>query len=332
MISRTKFEIAENTLVTLFEKAGITGVEEVRELGAGEFNAVYSAKADGREYAVKIAPGPENSVLTFEKDMLGAEVFWYERIREHTNIRVPDVYYTDYSKELIPTSYFIMEKLNGIQLDEMELSEEEQRDAATQMAEMAAQIHKIKNDKYGYVQTGLHGDWYQAIRAIVVQVLKDVAAMNERTERGERLLSYIDQYKEILKKAECVMVNFDIFTPNIIGEKKGEKIMYSWIDPERSFWGDRVADFVALEMFLPLAEKKTTLEAYNKVADAPVLVTREESIRYAIMVGYLAVIMDVEKHFRYRPELEGWKRNEACSTVLYDQAFDILEKGISEIH
>lgn len=35
MISRTKFEIDENTLITLFESAGITSVEEVRELGAG---------------------------------------------------------------------------------------------------------------------------------------------------------------------------------------------------------------------------------------------------------------------------------------------------------
>lgn len=216
-------------------------------------------------------------------------------------------------------------------MDEMKLSEEEQRDAVAQMAEMAAQIHKVKNDKYGYIQTGLYDDWYQAIRAMVTQVLKDAAAVNERTERGELLLDYIEQYKEILEKAECVMVNFDIFTPNIIGERVGERVTYSWIDPERSFWGDRIADFVALEIFTPLAEMKTTLEAYNKVADAPVLVTPEESIRYAVMVGYLAVIMDVEKHFRYSPGLEGWKRNERASAVFYEQAFSVLEKGIPDL-
>ena len=81
------------------------------------------------------------------------------------------------------------------------------------------------------------------------------------------------------------MVNFDIWWPNIICNRENGEIKYAWIDPERSFWGDRIADFVCLEYQKPLEKKKASLAAYNAVADEPIRVTREEKIRYAVMQG-----------------------------------------------
>jgi aminoglycoside phosphotransferase (APT) family kinase protein len=325
MISRTKYQIDAATIEKLFQSAGIEGAAEIAPLGAGEFNAVFSAKAGGREYALKIAPRKGAPILTYEKDMMRAEVFWYGQMRAHTPIAVPEVYHADFGGSLIPADWFVMEKLPGSQLDKMELTEEERRDSATELARMAACMHKVKNDRFGYIQNGLYDDWYQAIRAMVENAMQDAAKKGRASPRGKKLLTLIERYREVLKKAECCMVNFDLWAPNIICRRENGTVRYALIDPERTFWGDPIADFVCLEMMLPLAEKKASLEAYNAVADDPIRATEEECLRYAVMQGYLAFIMETEKYYRYTPFHYGWWRNVAASNMLYKAAFVVLD-------
>ncbi len=327
MKSRTKYEIDDAVIEKLFASAGIEGITEIAPLGAGEYNAVFSVKAGGKEYALKIAPKDGARVLAYEKNMMASEVFWYKQIREHTRVTVPEVFYADFGKKLIPADYFIMEKLQGQQLDRMEFSEEEKEDQAQAMAKMAAQIHKIKNDRFGYIQSELHGDWYEAVRAMVESLLADCARKRRKSKRGRKLLGFIDKYKAVLQKAECCMVNFDLWPSNIICNRKNGKIEYAWIDPERSFWGDRMADFVCLETMTPLAGKKKSLAAYNTEADKPVSATEEENIRYAVAVGYLALIMETEKYYRYSLLNYGWRRNVLVSKMYYGMAFGILDNG-----
>ncbi len=325
MISRTKFKIDSTTIENLLCAAGIAGAREISPLGAGEYNAVFSATAHGKEYAIKIAPPKDVPILTYEKGMMRAEVFWYRQMREHTSITVPEIYFEDFEHQQIPTDYFIMEKLSGQQLDKMKLSDGERARTDSVTAAMAAQIHKIKNDRFGYVQNGLHDDWYQAIRAMVQALLDDCARKGKKSKRGKKLLTWIDRYRDVLEKAECCMVNFDIWWPNIICSRENGTIKYAWIDPERSFWGDRIADFVCLEWTKPLEQKKKSLAAYNAAADLPIHVTREEKIRYAVAQGYLALIQEVEKYYRYTPAHFGWWRNILSSAWFYRSAFRILE-------
>lgn len=325
MISRTKYEIDNETIKKLFKAAGIDGVLEIAPLGSGEYNAVFSAKADGKEYALKIAPKDDVPILTYEKDMMSSEVFWYNQIKEHTSITVPEIYYTDFDKKIIPTNYFIMEKLQGQQLDKADLSKDEKADSVSEMSKMVAQIHKIKNDKFGYVQNELYDDWYQAIRAMSKNILNDCEKKGKKSKNGEKLLTYIDKHKDVLKKAECSMVNFDMCPPNIMCKRENDKIKYAWIDPERSFWGDRIFDFVLLEMMVPFANKKASFSAYNSIADKPVNATDEEKIRYAVALGYLALIMEVEKYFRYTKSNFGWWRNALASALFFKKSFEGLK-------
>ncbi len=327
MISRTKFKVDNAGIEKLFKAAGIDGCSEIAPLGAGEYNAVFSVKANGKEYAIKIAPTDDIPVLTYEKNMMASEVFWYKQMKEYSPITVPEIYAADFSKKLIPANYFIMEKLPGLQLDKMDFTQAEKTEAVSEMAKMAAYIHEIKNDKFGYIQNGLFNDWYPAIRSMVTAIIGDCASKGRKSKRGEKLLAYIDQNKTALNKAECCMVNFDIWPPNILCKRENGKIRYAWIDPERSFWGDKMVDFVCLEMMKPLAEKKVSLAAYNAVAVKPVAVTADEEIRYAAAQGYLALIMETEKYYRYTPRHFGWWRNVLASALLYRKAFGELKKG-----
>lgn len=325
MISRTKYKIDNAAIERLFVNAGIDGVTKIAPLGAGEYNAVFSVTAKGKDYALKISPGDDDLVLTYENKMMPAEVFWYQQIQEHTDITVPKIFYTDFDQTLIPADYFIMEKLPGRPMDKIELSKSEKADSVAETARMAARIHKIKNDRFGYIQNGLYDDWYQAIRAMVNNILDDCARKGKRSKRGERLLAYIDRYKPVLEKAECCMVNADLWAPNIICKRENGEIKYAWIDPERSFWGDRIVDFICLEMMTPLADKEITLSAYNSAADTPVTADEEETIRYTVAQGYLGLILEAEKYYRYSLSHFGWWRNVFVSDLLYRNAFKILK-------
>lgn len=326
MISKTKFEVDRETIAKLFRKADLGEAERVLPMGAGEFNAVYSVTADGMEYAIKIAPKEDLRVLTYEKDMMRSEVFWYGKIKEHTDIPIPKIYYSDFSRKEIPADFFIMEKLNAKLLSSLKLSHEEKNDVDRRTAIMAAQIHKVKNDRYGYVQNGLYDNWYSAIRSMTENLIYDCRRAGRKTPKGEKLLSYIDKYKDVLSKAPCAMVNFDLGPYNIMVDGSGDSAKYYWIDPERTFWGDPIADFVCLDIMNPLENKGETIKAYNSVADVQITASDNEKIRYAVAEAYLSLIMEAEKYYRYTPRHFGWWRNVAACKYLYGKAFSVLRQ------
>lgn len=326
MVSKTKYLLGDEKIKELFKKAGIDGVKTIAPLGAGEFNAVYEVVAD-KHYVLKVAPDDSVPVLTYEHDMIKSEVYWYSVIREKTKIRVPEVYYSDFSRDIIPAGWFIMEKMEGRQRNKFEMSKEEKMQKECRTAEMISQIHRVHNDSFGYIQNGLYDDWYLALSSIIRNLLANCRKKGKASKRGEKFLGYVEKYKEVFEKAECCMVNYDIWDPNIICTRENGEIKYAWIDPERSFWGDRILDFLCVEMNSPLAEKKESVAAYNAVAELPVKADRDETIRYAAAQALTALIMETEKYYRYTAHHFGWWRNKAFSLFLYKQAFGVFKNG-----
>lgn len=325
MVSKTKYPITQAEILKVFADAGLPEVCRVSELGAGMYNSVVEVQTKERPYVLKIAPPTSVSVMEYERDIMHAEVYWYKKISDETAITVPEIYHQDFDHTIIPADYFIMEKLDGKQLDKMDLTPQEKREGAAQLAKMAAQIHQIKNDRFGYIQNKQYENWYLAIRSMVANVIADAARLGKKTARGERLLRCIDRYQSVLEQAECCMVNFDLWAPNILCTRGEKGIEYAWIDPERSFWGDRIADFVCLEMAKPLGEKKTSLAAYNSASDRPIAVNCDLEIRYAVAQGYVALIQEVEKYYRYTPVQYGWWLDVFSSAYFYRQAFRKLK-------
>lgn len=325
MVSKTKYLLDDKTIKVMCKKAGIENIKSIAPLGAGEFNAVYEITAD-KAYVLKIAPKSGTPVMTYEKNMMQTEVYWYDIIRNNTDIKVPDVYYTDFSKTLIPSDWFIMEKLEGRQRNEIKMDKSELN---KRTAHMAAQIHYIKNDKFGYVQNGLYDNWYDALSNMIKNLLLDAQKMNRKSKRGEKLLNYAEKYKNILKTVPCSMVNYDIWDPNVIcRENNNGKIEFQWIDPERSFWGDRIFDFVCLDSIAgSLNLKKTSIKNYNEKSDIPVEINRETEIRFAFAMGLLGLIQEVEKYYCYTARNFGWWRNIGGSKFYYAEAFRVLKNG-----
>lgn len=325
MISKTKFPITDSQIVSLFQKAGFRDVRNIAPLGDGEFNAVYAATADGNEYAVKIAPSPDCDVLTYEKNMMRAELFWYDQLREKTQVHVPAVLYRDFSRETIGTDWFIMEKIDGTALNRCRLPQEEKEAGDRAIAEAAAAMHAIPGEAFGFPSGKKYDTWDRALEGILSDLVSDCEKKGKRCRNGERLLNALNKHRDIFREVPCTMVSFDLHPGNVIYAPQNTNGRFWFIDWERGIWGDRVLDFVNFDPMHPMEKKTKTLSFYNSVAAEKLTVDDGVKLRYAMGQGLLGLVMETEKYYRYTPMRFGWWRNVSACLYFYKSAFGVLE-------
>lgn len=328
MISRTKPELTNAQIQDMFDAACLGKVKSFDKLGDGEYNAVYDVVTDMGNYVLKVSPLDKTGILTYEQDMMRGEVFWYAQIRTHTNVKVPYVYYKDFSHTVFSSDYFIMERMEGEQLNKADLTNDEKIWCTEEIARIISKFHKVQNNEFGYLQNQLYDNWYLALRSMTLNLINDTKRAGQKTRRGEKLLKYMDEYKSLLEDVPCSMVNLDMWYGNILCVRKNDKIELIVIDPERTVWGDAIFDFVNLEFEKKFDKKTTSLNAYNEVAKTKINCTKKEMIRFAFGMGYLALIQEAEKYYRYTPHHFGWWRNVVSCKFLYTSAFKILRQGL----
>lgn len=320
MKSKTKYNLSDNQIIRIFKENNIENIIEIKPLNEGMFNSVYNIRTENKEYVLKIAPKKSQKVMTYEKNMLQSELFWYDVINKNTNIYTPKIYFSSQkNNNIIESDYFVMEKINGLQRNKAKLSTKKKLEMT---AKIIAEFHNVKNDKYGYIQNELYDNWYDALSNMIINIINDAKEVGKFTEKGEKLLKYANKYKNILKKSECTMVNYDLWDANMICSDNKVTV----IDPERTFWGDPVFDFICAEGFTkPLSTKTQTIDIHNSMSDIKIEINRESEIRYAFAQGYMALIQEVERYYRFTRLSEGWIFDKFCSDLLYKSAFKILE-------
>ena len=165
--SKTKYQAAPEEICSLFESRGIGRVISTAHLGDGEFNAAYKVTCEnGKDYVLKIAPPKDAAVLSYENNMMESEVYWYGLMKKYTDILCPEIYASDTSCKIIKSNCFIMEMMEGETLWKCDFSPEEAERVRAEKIGMLAKIHGIRNDRYGYIQSGLHDSWYEALRSM----------------------------------------------------------------------------------------------------------------------------------------------------------------------
>jgi len=307
MKSKTKFSIKYDIIVKIFEYAKLGKVLRAAPMSAGEFNAVYFIETDMKKYVLKIAPKSDTAILSFEKNMLPQEVAFYALIKKHTSMRVPKIYFLDFSKKLIDADYFIMEFVEGKMLQKACLNRTDKARVNELLMQFLAQLHSIKGNGFGYVQTGLCDTWHNALKNMIENLILDAKVFDKKLSDVYRLLDYVDKYKSVLENVPPCLVNFDLWNVNIlyINNTFENDFSLTLIDPERCFFGDPLGDFVARKALKPLDEKYDLFNAYYKnfsknQCSISYGLTNDEKIRYYIMHGYLSLIMQTEKTYRYK--------------------------------
>jgi len=128
-----------------FKKCSVDNIRKIVEAGA--MNPVYEITISN----------PEKSLIlrTFSKKWEhfkpDKEKYVFELINNKTDLPVPEIYVLDKSKKIIPKTYLLMSKLEGIMPKKVNLSSEEKKKLYYQLGKDLAKLHKIKFEKFGWI-------------------------------------------------------------------------------------------------------------------------------------------------------------------------------------
>ncbi|MEZ4627699.1 MAG: hypothetical protein R2912_06315 [Eubacteriales bacterium] len=289
MISRTKYQLDEATILQLFAKAGIANVRHAETSGRrGVQCGSYLAHADQQDYVAQGCPCGTAPVMRYEHNMMESEVFCMINC-ERTPLSacqrfMPPISRGNSSRAVFHYGIFTRRAVEQGQ----PYAGRAHKSTACPLL-WAAQLHAISSERFGHVQNALFDNWYQAPPCVCPVTLEN-CAKKHRSHRGERLLRLIEQHRAILEPVEGCMVNFDIWPANSIkGSEKRVAFAYAGSTRSAAFGVIRCLTSSVLQFHQPLSDKPDVIAAYNAAAKTSITLSKEEQIRFAIGQGYLVL-------------------------------------------
>jgi aminoglycoside phosphotransferase (APT) family kinase protein len=307
MKSKTKSNIDSKDIKKIFSHY-FTGAEviNIEELKDGCFNISYLVVLDtGREYVLKIAPPDDVELLTYEKDLMITEINFHSLVEHHLRVPVPEIVKFDFTKNIIPYNYFIMNKLNGFPLDKCEpVTRDQRKSIYKQLAKYLAYMHTIKGEHFGYesLSEGFIGkNYYDSYKTMFKHIINDADKKSIKLPvNSEELFNTLDKYSYAFESIiEPVFVHYDLWDGNIfVSDMDTSPTIEGLIDFERGFFADPAADISQMAGYIDLQEDTYFLEEYNKYAKVPFNLGESELIRVKLFRLYVFSIMVVESYYR----------------------------------
>lgn len=297
MESATKNRQDRRTIekMAAFAFPGLRAVE-IAELGEGYFNAAYAVRlSDGREVILKIAPPKDFPVMTYERDIMRAEVESMKLVRVKTDLPVAEVLCYDESRSVCPSDYFFMSKLDGQSFSTASggMNGEEKSSVQFQAGRMNRKLNGITGESFGCFARPERqgGDWFQVFSDMLRDVFRDAGGM------GVSLAARFDAVQSLLSGSRRIfgevtvprLVHWDLWAGNLF-VKDGR--ITGIIDFERCLWAD-----VLMEAgFRTGNQDPDFLRGYGVEA-----LTETQKVRVAWYDLYLFLIMSMESEYRNYP-------------------------------
>ncbi|OKP86150.1 hypothetical protein A3844_01980 [Paenibacillus helianthi] len=306
MESFTKVKLDDQQLRTLvtgtFGKD--TSIISSKELTGGFFNTAYDLElSDGRSVILKVAPSDETATLSYEKDIMRAEVEALRLVLAAGSVPVPAVYGFDESRERIRSPYFFMEKVEGMPYNEVKesLTDEVKASIELELGRYQRQINEIKGGHFGLFGESPDGTgrtWRETFTKMIHNVLDDgqrlgAALPSSYDEIRQGLERYLPALDEV---TEPRLIHWDLWNGNIFVQ---DGAIVSIIDWERALWGDVLLEYY----FRHFENSPAFLEGYGAVFNSP-----GEQLRIRLYDLYLDLILVIEYYSRqYKDENHiGW--------------------------
>ena len=324
MYSKTKHAQSEDVLRRMAVFAlGLNQQEaestKVRELTGGYFNAAYELTlADDRQVIVKIAPCTDR-LLTYEKNIMQAEVEAMRLTEEKTAVPVPHIYCYGNTHHLCNSDYFFMEKLEGLPYSEcMEWMTDTDRDQIEEsLGRCNAQINGLKGLSFGCLGRikEQKNSWREAFAVLLEDALDDGIRVSADLGVGyEEVRSPVSHNLDVLDEvSEPALVHWDLWAGNVF--VKDGKIT-GITDFERALWGDPLMEHY-FRMITEPKRPEAFLRGYGRTEFSD-----HEMIRRLLYNIYMYVIMIVECYYR-EYEDEGQYR---WSVIKLKESLDMLER------
>ncbi|WP_151770433.1 phosphotransferase family protein [Streptomyces abyssomicinicus] len=292
-------------LVAALEDAGV-GPDRVagcRKLDGGTFSAVFGVRTvDGAGLVVKLAPGPDDPVLRYERGILGTEAWYLRTARERTSVPVATVLAVSARDEGGPGDHLVTSECPGVPWDRLarDLDAGARAQVRAELGGHMAQLHAVTGTEgFGYPALPfgpLRPSWREAFLEMVDAVLDDAGRFAVPLPRpAEEIRVVIAAESSVLDEVTVPrLVHWDLWDGNILAERRPEgPRITALIDAERALWGDPLAEFVSLALTHDITGDDAFLNGY-RAAGGSVVLDASALNRIALYRAYLYLIMWVE--------------------------------------
>ena len=234
-------------------------------IGGGSFGKVYKCeKADGETIILKAyhVSGIEETEAN-QLRILG----------ENTSVKMPEVYFTHNDGEVALLSMSFIEGKNALEPSFLFKSKAQKKAFAESVIEGMSQWHKVKGEKYGYLENAVYDSWKEFY--IDTKVKKDLEGLRELMEKGkfpkknyELLTKALEIFKNLTNEPESpVLIHGDLNIMNIMADPKDMRLT-GFIDPCGSMWADKEYDlYQFLNMWGGAFGLYETYKKHNKVSE-----------------------------------------------------------------
>lgn len=274
----------------VMSRAGLGSAELVTPLAGGTFNTVLRVTTRDGDAVIKVAPGPEQALLSYEHGIMATEALYYELAAQHGITTVPRMLHYGHIGDVETLVLSVVPGQPWPQLDSG-LDDEQRYALRSALGTQLAALHRITGTGFGYPARPLVPTWRAAYLGMVDALLDDARRYGVELPAA-RIQRAIERESEVLDDIRTpVLVHFDLWDGNILvdaGPRLG-----GLIDAERAFWGDPLAEFASLRLYGDLTPDAGLVAGYRGGGGRLVL-DESELRRLALYRVYLYLIMWVE--------------------------------------
>jgi len=185
-----------------------------------------------------------------------------QKLLTKTDVPVPKIYLKD-----LKNMCSVIEFKKGKHLDEFikSLSQEQIENLAYELGNYTAEIHSIRNDKYGQLTKdksyGVYDNFYDYYMWRINGVINDI-----KSEKGKaKFIEYVEKHKHLLKfKKKASLTHYDLYPDNILATSDHITGIFDW---EGARWSDNELDLVKFYWWTFSLSKhieKAFFKAYTK--------------------------------------------------------------------
>jgi aminoglycoside phosphotransferase (APT) family kinase protein len=257
----------------------------------GFFNAAHGLDlADGRRLVVKVAPDRDLKLLRYEVDLMATEIECFERAIA-AGVPMPKVWYADPEDGIL-----IIDRLEGAPLFKArkEIPEADLLALRREIGALSARYASVTGERFGYPRKDgrtVADSWSESFTAMIADVLADIADAGLPLPRpAAAIAALIEAERDLLDEVtRPALVHFDLWDGNIFVKRDGEGwAVEAFIDGERAFYGDPIAELVSLQM-VPEEEFPAAVDGF---LGRPM--TAAEERRLALYRTYIMLILVAE--------------------------------------
>jgi aminoglycoside phosphotransferase (APT) family kinase protein len=278
-------------------------VVEHTEFTDGYFNAAHGVRlGDGRAVVLKVAPPAGLKLLRYEVDLMRTEIEFFQRA-SGAGVPMPKLWYADPAGGVM-----IMERFGGISFDvaKKDMADADRLRVRHEIGRWSKRITEVPGELFGYPRRDGRtraGVWSDAFLTMIADILEDAEEMDRKLPRTvSEIAEVFERHRASLDGvAEPRLIHYDLWDGNVfVREDADGWHREGFIDGERAFYGDPIAELVSLVSFIPEPEAAAVLDGFLGRALTP-----DEELRLAMYRSYLWLILLCEAPPRqYPPEFE----------------------------